>query len=330
MLLPSRQGQDEPAAPLGVVRGADEASRQLADELAPARYEPDVGSAEARRQAELLSLAHGYIGGVLARRGQDGKADRIDARDGQRAHVVRRLGQPFGIDQEAQEVGLLKDHRRRLLVRLGALANLDSAPLAERAQHLHVLGMDIARHEHLVAAGVDERHHRRLRDGGRAVVERRVRDVERGQLRDQRLELEDRLQRALTGLRLVRGVGGVKLGFRRDGGYRRRDEPAIHAAAAKRQAIGIHAVPAGQGRDLGHGLELRQAVRQLQRVEAKRLRYIDQQVVHRSHANGLQHRRPVFGRVDEVRQSSAMKPRLLSCMRLRPGGRTAGRLRARA
>jgi len=56
VLLARSQGKGEAAAPLGVVRRADQASGQLAHQLAAGCDEPDVGAAIAGRQAELLAL----------------------------------------------------------------------------------------------------------------------------------------------------------------------------------------------------------------------------------------------------------------------------------
>ena len=165
-------------------------------------------------------------------------------------------------------------------------------------------------------------------DGKHATIG--ITDYAQSQLGDQRLELEDRLERALAGFGLVGGVGGVELGLGGHGRHRRRDEAAVDAAAAKRQPVGKHRVPIGQGRDLGHRLELGQTVRQLKRFEPQRWRDVDEKFVHRPHADRFEHRRPVLGRVDEVGQATARRPRSASCKTPHPEGRRADRLRARA
>src|SRR6266516_1898572 len=76
VLLAGRQRKYESAPALRVVGGADQASRQLSHELARARDEADVRSAEARRHTKLLPFAHRDVGAVLAGRRQDGEADR--------------------------------------------------------------------------------------------------------------------------------------------------------------------------------------------------------------------------------------------------------------
>ena len=267
VLLAGREGEDEPAPPRGVVRCAHETPGQLADQFALARDEPDMRAAEAGWKAQLLALAHRDVRSVLARRRQHGQADRIDARDGQRAGVVRLRSERASVHEQPEKVRLLEDHGRRLLVRLAAFTDLDPASLAEHAKHLHVLRMDVAGNDDLVPSGPNESHHRRLGDGGCAVVKGRVGDVERRQLCDQGLEFEDRLERALARFRLVRRVGGVEL---RLGGHRRHcrgDEPPVNAAPPKCEAVGKNPVPIGQRRDLGHRFELRKTVRELERSE---------------------------------------------------------------
>ncbi len=116
--------------------------------------------------------------------------------------------------------------------------------------------MQVAGDHDLVATRVNVGHHRRLRDRCGAVVEGCVRDVERGQLGDQGLELEDGLKRALARLRLVWGVRGIELRFRGDGGHGRGNEPAIDAAAPKGQPVGENSIPRRERRDLVHRLVL--------------------------------------------------------------------------
>ena len=58
------------------------------------------------------------------------------------------------------------------------------------------------------------RHHQRLGRAGRAVVHGRVGDIHAGQFADHRLKLEDRLQRSLRDLRLIRRVRGEELAAR--------------------------------------------------------------------------------------------------------------------
>src|SRR5205814_5608646 len=129
--------------------------REPADQLLLTCDEPDMRSAEARRQAQLLTLSDRDVGPVLAWRREHGEADRVDARDGQRARGMGSLREPARIHQQSEEVRLLKDERRRLARRLLAAPNLHAPALTEGAQDLQVLGVQVARDQDLVATGMD-------------------------------------------------------------------------------------------------------------------------------------------------------------------------------
>ena len=105
---------------------------------------------------------------------------------------------------------------------------------------MHALG-----DEHLAgAAGDAEGHQHRLGDGAAAVVEAGVGDVHAGELADQRLILEERLQAALAGLGLVRRVGGVELAAAGDGIDDGRDEVVVAAAAEEADRVVGRAIAA--------------------------------------------------------------------------------------
>ncbi len=76
-----------------------------------------------------------------------------------------------------------------------------------------------------------QRHEHALGDGAAAFVEAGVGHIQAGQLADQRLVLEERLQAPLARLGLVGRVGGVEFAARRDGIDHGRDEVIVAAAA---------------------------------------------------------------------------------------------------
>jgi len=166
-----------------------------------------------RTQPELLAFADGDVGAVLPGRREQRQADGVDAGDRERAGGVSTSGQRRRILEKTEEVRLLEDDGRGLGSGFHASAHLEVAAFTEAAEHLDVLRVDVARDQYLVATGVDIGHHRRLGDCRRSVIKRGVGDVECGQLGDQGLKLEDRLQRALARLGLVGRVGGVELGL---------------------------------------------------------------------------------------------------------------------
>ena len=80
---------------------------------------PEVRAAVLRRDAERLALAGRDVRAVRAGRGEDREADRLDDRDEQGAGGV---GQPPDLGhrlEQAEEVGLRRDHARRPAVGVG-------------------------------------------------------------------------------------------------------------------------------------------------------------------------------------------------------------------
>ena len=90
--------------------------------------------------------------------------------------------------------------------------------------------------------GFADGHEDGLGDGGAALVERGVGDLHAGELADERLELEERLQAALARLRLVGRVGGVELAPPRDRVHDGGDEVVIRPAAEEAYGVCRRAV----------------------------------------------------------------------------------------
>ena len=129
--------------------------------------------------------------------------------------------------------------RRRLaeLVRVGdalAMRHLDDLEPEARRVGLHDLAdlrvHGLAEHD-LRAAGDVLRDVAGVRGDRRAVVARGVRDVHPGQLADDRLVLEDRLEDALAHLGLVRRVRGQELAARHERVDERRDVVVVDPGA---------------------------------------------------------------------------------------------------
>src|SRR5438309_8021336 len=98
------------------MRRTNQPSGQPAHELLAARHEADVRTAVAWSQAELLALTNGDVGAVFAGGREEGEADRVDARNRERAGIVCAPDQVGRVDQEPKEIGLLEDHRGGLRV----------------------------------------------------------------------------------------------------------------------------------------------------------------------------------------------------------------------
>ena len=138
---------------------------------------------------------------------------------------MARIRERTQIGDAAEDVGILDDHARRIVVdlrdqpvevhlghqpRVGRVEHV-AGELGHRVRHRHVMRVKTRRQDRLAALGDATRHHDRFPARGRAVVHRRVGDVGAEQPRDLRLELEQHLQRALRDLWLVRRVGGQEL-----------------------------------------------------------------------------------------------------------------------
>ncbi len=113
----------------------------------------------------------------------------------------------------------------------GTVDERDVEAVEVRLEHLAVVRVQPGRDDDLAAAREAHRHQRRLGRGRCAVVHRRVRHLEAGERADQRLPLEDRLQRALADLGLVRRVGGGELGARDQRVDRAREVVRVAAGA---------------------------------------------------------------------------------------------------
>ena len=176
------------------------------------------------------------------RRLQQRERHRVHARYHQGADFVRPVGERIHVVEQAEEVRLLQDHRRRRGGQPGEGVGIDEPVLAVGQRHdldalvahdgpgrghverVRVPGnRDYARP---AAAGSPTvgpyGHQHRFGQSGAAVVDRSVADVHPGQFRHHGLELVDELQRALARLRLVRGVRGHELPAARDVPDRRR------------------------------------------------------------------------------------------------------------
>ena len=103
----------------------------------------------------------------------------------------------------------------------------------------------------------------RFGGGGGFIEQRRVRDVERGQIGDHRLEIQERFEPALRDLGLVGRVGGVPAGILQDVplNHRRRDGVGI-AGADERTRDDIFLRESAK---LGERVPLRRRVGQIQR-----------------------------------------------------------------
>jgi hypothetical protein len=195
---------------------------------------------------------------------------------------VRQLGDPGHRLQEAEEIrvrgqdpghralGVGQEPLQRLEVgRPGGVAIGDQGDLLQlettleiRRHRLSVLGVDPATDQDALAARRPTGHERRLGGGGRAVVMGGGDDIEIDELRDQRLVLVDRLERALADLGLIGRVGRVPLAAEQHLVDGRRRPVAIDAGAEEGHQI--RAIAGGEPLQASRQLQLRFGRRQIE------------------------------------------------------------------
>ena len=240
---------------------------------------------------------------------ENSERDGIDVRDRQGAGLGSGCRQLGGGLEAAEEVRLLEDHARGVggglaeLVRVGDSAvvadldDLEAEPGRVRLHDLPHLRAQCLAEDDLVAAGHVLRDEAGIGGDCCPVVAGRVRNVHAGQLADNRLVLEDRLQHPLAHLRLVGGVRGQELAAGEHRVDHRRDVVVVDPGAEERELLsGVHIAlgELGQVRD-----ELWLRERRLERELAAKpdaLGNVPEELVDRRDVDRCQHRVPVgFG-----------------------------------
>ena len=298
VLLARLQRQHVAGPPLDVLRLADDAARHLPHVLVAAREHADVWPTEAQWHAQRLSLGHDDIGAVLRRRPVQAEAHRLGGDDEQRTRGVRGIAPHCCVDRHASEEVRLRHGEARVLAverERAVRLNVDRyvASVRVTAHDRQPVRVHPVRDRDPPATRHGARHQARLRQRRRAVVHAGVRHVHAGQLADQRLELEDRLQRALAHLRLVRGVARQELPAhheRRDDRWR---EVAIRARAEEARVFRRGPVARRQRSRIVEQLQLRQRVGKSELRAAEFRRYVIEQRVGGCGADRAQHRRAI-------------------------------------
>ncbi len=203
-----------------VARYADDAAGKLALELVLRREERGMRTAVAERHAEALRVADADVGAPLARRRQQHEAHEIGGDGDHGTGGVRAITELSIVEHRAVARRIL-DQRAEHVVADGrrppiAHHDIDAADMRARANDVDRLRMAFVGNEEgllarLAAAGVRHRHRF---GGGRALVEqRRVRDLEPGEILHHRLKRQQRFQPSLRNLGLIRRVRRVPAGI---------------------------------------------------------------------------------------------------------------------
>ena len=230
--------------------------------------------------------------------------ERVGGADHQRAGAGAGLGQLAQLLDRPEEVRLLHEHRGGVVVdRRRQRLDVGGALGGERhLRHLHAVadGMRAQRatRVRVQPAARDQLGPARLElgqvagggDRARALVDRRVRHRQPGQLRDGGLELEHHLQAALGDLGLVGRVRREELRARQQVVDQRRHVVVVHAGAEEAD-LGVRvAVAGGQRGEVVVHLLLRLAGRQVDlALQAHGLRNVREQLLYGAGADGAEH-----------------------------------------
>ena len=187
----------------------------------------------------------------------------------------KRLFQRFQIDLAGFRIVFELRHGNTLMARVGS-------------QHFAIFRMNGAGHGDAIAPGDPHGHHGGFGHGRGSVVHRRIGHIHAGQLADHGLEFEDRGERALRDLGLVRRVRSQKLAARDDRIHQHRAVMMIHARAQEiRVRVGVFAAARAEIID---DFVLAFARRNVQRaVEAHVFRKMRIQIFERRRADGIEH-----------------------------------------
>ena len=218
VLLTGLQREPEGRGAGGIVGDPDQPAGELPLQLRTDRDEPRVRAAEPERHAESLRRSDRDVRADLARRAQQRQGQQVGGDDDLRLPLVRGLDQLGVITNRAgrARVGQQQPEEVTDRQRLGAQRqvrddDLDAdrlgAGLDDRDGLRQRVGVDDEPAGLGLRGPLDQRH--RLGGRGGLVEHGRVGDLQRGEVGDRGLEVQQRLQPALGDLRLVRRVGRV-------------------------------------------------------------------------------------------------------------------------
>ena len=229
MLFPRRKRQDIAAFPIKIGRFADKTAWHFAHDFSFRIVfngeKADIRPAETDRIAERLRFADHDVRAQLTGRRKQTERHRLgDSDDEQRAMFMRNRGDSGKVFDAAEKVRRLDDDARGLIRNLRSQRGEINAAIGGKADFvqgnaglfgvgagdLTVIGMQRGGDQRLRSVVDALRHQNRFRHRRRAVVHRGVRRVHAGQLANQRLKFENRLQCALRDFRLIGRVSGQK------------------------------------------------------------------------------------------------------------------------
>jgi hypothetical protein len=191
-------------------------------------------AAVAHRHAEALSRTEHHIRAEFARWRQQQQAEQIGCDTGQRLLGMQRLDRRAQVADLAVGVGVLQQRAEHLLRRDildGADHQFEAEGLGTGLHHRERLRVTVLIDEEAVALALGHAPRQRhpFRRRGRLIEQRGVGQVQPGKIDGQLLEIQQRLQTALSDFRLIGGIGGIPTRILQHvtQDYRRRDGAVI-------------------------------------------------------------------------------------------------------
>ncbi len=225
VLLAGLQGQAVGACAVRVHAHADQSAGHRPLQAGPDAHEAGVRAAEAHRHAEALARAHRDVSPPLPGWGREGQRQQVGGGGDQRAGPVGRGGEGCPVAQLAVGAGVLHEDAEHGAAAGGGgqalgvgdrgqvgdhgLQTQRSGPGLDHGHRLRQRVLIDEQHRVLadLAGPAHQRH--RLGSGGALIQQRGPGRGQAGQVHDDGLEVQQRLEPALGDLRLVRRVGGV-------------------------------------------------------------------------------------------------------------------------
>ena len=241
----------------------------MALEFIPRREVRGVWTTVAERHAKALSVADDDVSAPFARRCQQHQTQNVRRDRDQRIGGVKLLDCLGVVDHGA--IGRRILHQRAEHVRLDSEVRVAGDPHFDPAHagaglhHVDRLRMALGCHEEDFLSGFPlERvaHRHRFGGGGCFVEQRRVGDLQPGEVDHHRLEIEQRFEPALCDLRLIRRVRGVPARILEDVSLNHRRRHAIGVAHADERAEDL--VLRRQRPEVGENFELGQPLREIE------------------------------------------------------------------
>ena len=244
VLLAGLQRHPEGAVALRVDRDADDAAWRLPDVLVARGEERRVRAAVAHRDAEALGAADDNVRAHLPGRGGQDQRQEIGGDGHERAGSMSACDDAAQVVQGTPFVRCLQQHAEDAIVEHHPVRVCDDEFDAER---LRTARQDVERlretpgrhHEHRFRSALHPPQHRHGLGGrGGLVEERRVGHRHAGEVLDDRLKGQQRLEAALRDLGLVRRVGRVPAGILEDVAQDDRRRHAVAVAEADERTHG--------------------------------------------------------------------------------------------